>query len=105
VARRVGPGGFVLGVDRSAKAIALAVAGSEELIAGGVLGFRQAAVEEFTLVDGEAPYDLAFAVRVGALDGRHPELEVIAKQRIAAALVPGGKLFIDGGSPMREVEL
>ncbi|NIK54534.1 class I SAM-dependent methyltransferase [Kribbella shirazensis] len=105
VARRVGPSGFVLGVDRSAKAIALAVAGSEELIAAGVIAFRQATVEEFMLAAGEAPYDLAFAVRVGALDGRHPDLEFAAKQQIAAALVPGGKLFIDGGNPLRELNL
>src|SRR5881409_3304062 len=65
VARRVGPTGFVLGVDRSAKAIALAVAGSEELIAAGVIAFRQVAVEEFTLAASEAPYDVAFAARVG----------------------------------------
>jgi hypothetical protein len=105
VARRVGPTGFVLGVDRSAKAIALAVAGSVELIAADMIAFRQAAVEEFLLAPGEAPYDLAFAARVGALDGRHPDLEHAAKQRIAAALVPGGRLFIDGGSPLRELEL
>lgn len=105
VARRVGPDGFVLGVDRSAKAIALAIAGSEELIASGVIGFRQSAVEEFELTAGEAPYDLAFAVRVGALDGRHPDLELAAKQRIAAALAPGGKLFIDGGTPLRQLDL
>ncbi|WP_350279002.1 methyltransferase domain-containing protein [Kribbella sp. HUAS MG21] len=105
VAWRVGTGGFVLGVDRSAKAVQLAITGSGELLAAGIIGFRQAAVEEFTLADGEAPYDLAFAVRVGALDGRHPELEVLAKERIAAALVPGGKLFIDGGNPLREIQL
>ncbi|MFI7064894.1 SAM-dependent methyltransferase [Kribbella sp. NPDC050124] len=111
VARRVGAGehagagGFVLGVDRSAKAVRLAEAGSGELIAAGVLGFRQAEVEEFELAPGEAGFDLVFAVRVGALDGRHPELEQEARRRIAAALKPGGRFFVDGGDPLREVQL
>ncbi|MGW1346834.1 class I SAM-dependent methyltransferase [Kribbella sp. NPDC002412] len=110
VARRVqggqaGVGGFVLGVDRSAKAVRLAEAGSGELIAAGVLGFRQAAVEEFELEPGDAGFDLVFAVRVGALDGRHPELEQQARLRIAAALKPGGRFFVDGGDPLREIQL
>ena len=50
-------------------------------------------------------FDLAFAVRVGALDGRHPELEARARQRIADALTPHGRLFIDGGDPLREIRL
>ncbi|GAB2676838.1 SAM-dependent methyltransferase [Kribbella swartbergensis] len=105
VARRVGVNGFVLAIDRSAKAVAQATAGSAELIASGRLRFRQAAVETFELEPDEQPFDLAFAVRVGALDGRHPELEREARQRIAAALAPGGRLFIDGGTPLREVDL
>ncbi|WP_433165572.1 SAM-dependent methyltransferase [Kribbella sp. CA-247076] len=107
VARRVGPaaGGFVLGLDRSAKAVEQATAGSGELIAAGALGFRQVAVEEFELGPGEEPFELAFAARVGALDGRHPELEEEARRRIKAALVPGGRFFIDGGNPLRELEL
>jgi hypothetical protein len=44
-------------------------------------------------------------VRVGALDGRHLASGVKALPRIAAALVPGGRLFIDGGSPLRELKL
>jgi cyclopropane fatty-acyl-phospholipid synthase-like methyltransferase len=96
VARRVGPGGHVLAVDRSAKAVAQSVAGSAEEIAAGTLSVRQSAVEDFVLEEGEARYDLAFAVRVGALDGRHPQLEEEALRRIAAALTPAGRLFIDG---------
>ena len=53
------------------------------------------------LQDGEKPYDIAFAVRVGALDGRHPKLEKQARERIAQALVKGGRLFLDGGNPLR----
>lgn len=100
MATRVAPGA-VLGIDRSAKAIAQAEAGNDLTN----LSFRVARVEEFQLAEGEAPYDLAVAIRVGALDGRHPEIEVRALAAIAAALVPGGKLFIDGGDPLREVTL
>jgi hypothetical protein len=40
---------------------------------------------------------------VGALDGRHPELEPAALARIAKALTKNGKLLIDGGNPLREI--
>ena len=49
------------------------------------------------------PFDLAFAVRVGCLDGRHPEAAAAALTRVRAALNPGGRLFVDGGDPLREV--
>jgi SAM-dependent methyltransferase len=104
VSQRIGKG-YVLGIDRSAKAIAQAVAGSQSEIGSGRLSFRQVAVEEFVLQEGEEPYDIAFAVRVGVLDGRHPELEKAAFNRIAQALVKGGRLFLDGGDPLREVPL
>src|SRR5918996_5834938 len=74
-------------------------------IAAGRLSLRQIAVEDFELEPGEAPFDIALAVRVGALDGRHPELERQARARIVAALTPGGRLFIDGGDPLRGVSL
>ncbi len=64
-----------------------------------------AAVEAFERQPGEAPFDLALAVRVGALDGRHPELWERALRSIARALAPGGRLFVDGGDPLREVAL
>ena len=104
VARKVGDG-YVLGIDRSAKAIALATAGSNREIEAGRLGFRHVAAENFQLEQGETPYDVAIAVRIRALDGRHPELERRAKARIAAALRPGGRVFIDGGDPLMEVAL
>ncbi len=104
LARRVGSG-HVLAIDRSAKAIAQAIASSEAEIANGSLKYREAHAEEFGLEPGEAPFDLAVAVRVGALDGRHPEAGQTALVRIRAALVPGGKLFIDGGDPLREISL
>lgn len=105
VAERVGPGGFVLAIDRSAKAIAHGNAGSSELIASGQLEFRQAAIEDFQLAFGEQPFDLAFAVRVGALDGRHPAAGELAVRRLAAALTPSGRLLIDGGDPLRELTI
>jgi len=104
MAVRVG-NGHVTAIDRSPKAIAQLVAGSFAEIAAGRLSARQCAAEEFVLGSGEAPYDLAVAIRVGALDGRHPEVGERAKQCIAAALTPGGRLFIDCGDPLRELSL
>lgn len=97
--------GHVLAIDRSAKAIAQAEAASAQEIAAGRMSVRQVAAEEFALEPGEDSFDLAFAVRVGALDGRHPEAGRRALERIAAALTPGGRLFVDGGRPLREVSL
>lgn len=96
VAARVGPTGFVLATDRSARAIAQVEAGSAAEIAAGVLGVRCVAAEDLALAAGEAPYDLAFAVRVGAFDGRHPAAGEAALARLATVLVPGGLLHVDG---------
>ncbi len=104
VARRIGEG-RVLGIDRSARAISQAVAGSRSELASGCLSFRHVAVEDFELELGDAPFDIAFAVRVGALDGRHPQAGAQARLRIRAALTAHGRLFIDGGDPLREVSL
>jgi SAM-dependent methyltransferase len=103
-ARRIGDG-HVLAIDRSAKAIAQAQAACAEEIAAGRISLRQVGAEDLILAPGEAPYDLAFAVRVGALDGRHPEAGRLARQRIAAALTATGRLYIDGGDPLQEVPL
>lgn len=102
VAARVAPG-LVLAIDRSATAIVQARAASAAEIAAGVLAVRHCAVEDFALEPGEARFDLAFAMRVGALDGRHPELERRALQCIGAALTPEGRFFIDGGTPLCEI--
>lgn len=93
--------GHVLGIDRSAKAIKQAIDGSTEEIATGRLCFRHSAIEDFELRAGEEKFDLAFAVRVGALDGRHPELEKRALVQIKKALKEDGSLFIDGGDPLK----
>jgi len=104
VARRIGAG-HILVIDRSAKGVAQIERNAAAEIAAGFLSVRHVAVEDFELLPGEPRCDLAFAIRVGALDGRHPEAGVRARQRIAAALTPTGKLFIDGGDPLRSVEL
>ena len=104
VAARIGDG-HVLAIDRSATAIRQAIAASADEIAGGRLRFLRAAVEAFELPPREPRFDLAFAVRVGALDGRHPKLEQEALDRIRAALKPRGRLFVDGGDPLREIRL
>lgn len=57
------------------------------------------------MLPGEAPLDLAVAIRVGALDGRHPELQAASVAAIKAALKPGGRMYIDGGDPLREIDL
>lgn len=97
--------GCVLGIDRSATAIAQAMAASPEAVAAGRLAFRRSAIEDFALEPGEAPCDLAVAIRVGALDGRHPRQTPRALASIVAALTPGGRLFIDGGDPLCELAL
>ena len=85
--------GHVLAIDRSAKAIAQAIAGSSPELATGKLEFRCVAIEDLILAKGERPYDLAFAIRVGALDGRHPAAGVAALSRLRQALVEGGRVF------------
>jgi SAM-dependent methyltransferase len=104
ISTRIG-NGYILAIDRSAKAIQQAIAGSQREIGTGTLSFKQTAIEAFELNPGEERFDLAVAIRVGALDGRHPEIEAIALQQIAKALKKTGRLFIDGGSPLKEVVL
>jgi SAM-dependent methyltransferase len=97
--------GYVLAVDRSAVAVAQARAAATAEIAAGRLEVREATAENFRLQDGEEPYDLVFAVRVGALDGRHPSAGRLVLQRIAAATTASARLFIDGGTPLRELTI
>jgi SAM-dependent methyltransferase len=97
--------GRVLAIDRSPAPIAQARAASADEIAAGRLEFRQIAAEDFELQSGEDPYDIAFAVRVGALDGRHPKAGERVLERIAQATTPGARLFIDGGDPLRELTI
>lgn len=104
VAERIGDG-HVLAIDRSRTVLDQAVRVSGPELATGTLAYRCCAIEDFVLDPGEPPYDLVFAVRVGALDGRHPESTAPALRRIVAATAPGARLFIDGGSPLVEFAL
>jgi len=101
---RIGDG-QVTAIDRSATAIRLARAAGEPLIRAGRLKLLNVSAEDYELSPGEEPFDLAFAIRVGALDGRHPEAGLRAKQRIAAALRPHGRLFIDHADGVLEAPL
>lgn len=101
---RIGDG-QVVAIDRSARAIAQARANAPAGPVSKRLEFRQVSAEQFALQHGERQFDLAFAMRVGALDGRHPELAARALSAIAAALKPTGRLFIDGGDPLIELDL
>lgn len=96
MAARVVPDGQVLGLDRSDRAIAQAIAGSAAELAAVRVSSRRGAIEEFALADGEAPFDLIVAVRVGALDGRYSDAQAAAWPRLCAALIRGGRIFVDG---------
>lgn len=104
IARRIGDG-YVLAIDRSANAVRQANMSSKAEIETGRLSFKQMAIEKFELGPGEKQFDIAVAVRAGALDGRHPEIEKQALTKIAKALTKNGKLFIDGGNPLQEISL
>lgn len=104
LSRRIG-NGHILAIDRSVKAFQKATNGAKAEIESGKLSFRQVAIEEFELEPNEKQFDLAIAVRVGALDGRHLEIEKQSMTKIAKALTKGGKLFIDGGNPLKELNL
>lgn len=104
VAARIGMG-HVLGIDRSPAAIAQAVAASADLIASGRLAFCHASIEAFEPEAHLPPFDLVFAVRVGALDGRHPDAGRLALANIARLVANKGRVFVDGGDPLREIHL
>lgn len=97
--------GHVLAIDRSAAVIADAEAASVDEIMSGRMSLRHVAAEEFVLQAGEEPFDIVFAVRVGALDGRYPQAGQQVLRRIAKATTPDARLFIDGGDPLRELSI
>lgn len=104
ISRRIGDG-HILAIDRSAKAIQQAISGSKTEIEMGRLSLRQASIETFKLNKNEKSFDIVVAARVGALDGRHTEIEKQSLQNIAKALKTNGKLFVDGGNPLKEISL
>lgn len=97
--------GHVLAIDRSARAVAQAAASASDQVAAGRMRVRHVAAEDFVLLSEDEPFDIVFAVRVGALDGRHPTAGHQVMRRIAAATKPGARLFIDGGQPLRELPI
>lgn len=103
VARRLGPSGHVLVIDRSAKGVDLIRRAAAAEIEAGALSVRRVAVEEASLAKGEAPFDLAFACRVGVLDGRHPAQRDRALAALRTMLVPDGGIYVDTGSPLRRL--
>lgn len=94
---------YVLAMDRSAKAIEQADKASQQEIKTGRLKFICSSIEAFEWPDDEPKFDVAFAIRVGALDGRHPEIEKAALRNIFRSLKKNGRLFIDGGTPLKEI--
>jgi trans-aconitate methyltransferase len=97
--------GHILAIDRSEKAVAEARRAAAGEIASGRMSVRHVAAEDFVLQPGEAPFELVFAIRVGALDGRHPDLGRQVLERIAAATTHTARLFVDGGAPLRELDI
>lgn len=73
--------GHILAIDRSAKAIDQAAAAGAGQIADGRLRVRFIAAEDFVLRPDDEPFDIVFAIRVGSLDGRHPEVGERVMQR------------------------
>ncbi len=105
VVERVGPHGHVLVVDRSVTGIAATERACRDQIDAGLMSVLCASVESFTLPPGCPPFDLAFACRVGVLDGRHPREYEQAIARVSAALVPGASLYVDTGDPLTRIAL
>ncbi|WP_458682591.1 class I SAM-dependent methyltransferase [Prescottella equi] len=105
VCRRIAPDGHILVIDRSATGIAHIMKNASLEVAAGTLSARCVAVEDFVLQPGEEPFDLAFGIRVGALDGRHLDAWSHARGRIRQALKSGAQLYVDGGTPLRTVDL
>lgn len=97
VCRRIGHG-RVVAIDRSATAIRIAEQASRVECEAGLLELHAVSIEDFALSDTEPRFDLAFAQRVGALDGRHPA--DAARERLKAALKPDAFLFVEGAAPI-----
>ena len=86
-----------LASNRGARVTGLdAAEGLIEYARGAVPGasFQVGDIEHLPFEDGT--FDVVFAVRVGALDGRHPVAGRAAWARITAALATGGQVLLDG---------
>jgi cyclopropane fatty-acyl-phospholipid synthase-like methyltransferase len=104
VAERIGDGHIHV-IDRSPRGVAQIERSASAQIAAGRLSVQCVAVEDFVRPTGHPPYDLAFAVRVGALDGRHPRAGEQARRRLRLALAPHAPLYTDGGDPLTRLAL
>lgn len=104
ISQRVGDG-FVLALDRSEKVVSTARRLSASQVEAGRLEFRACSIETFELASDEERFDICFAMRVGAFDGRHPEIEAAAITHVRESLRTGGRFFIDTGTPLQEVQL
>lgn len=104
LSRRIAKG-YVVAIDRSSKAINKAISISGKELEKGNLRYITAKIEDLDTGSLTMKFDLALAIRVGAFDGRHPELEMKALEKVATLLKPKGKFFIDGGKPVRELDL
>ena len=93
-------------MDRSERGVEATRRNAAAEIEAGLLDVRLAVAEEVALEPGETAYDVAFACRVGVLDGRHPEGHDAAVASLRAMLVPGAPILIgtdDDSDPVREL--
>jgi hypothetical protein len=86
-------------LDRSQAGIERTRAACHAEIEAGLLSTLCASADDFKLPANTELFDIAFACRVGALDGRHPQLYARSISNLALAVVQGGKLYVDTGTP------
>lgn len=96
---------FILGLDRSIRSLQKAELLSARYLAEGRINYHHGAIEDFQWPAEAEKFDFAVAIRVGVLDGRHPKGTAKALANIAGALKKGGKLHIDKGNPLIEIDL
>ncbi|GAA0944643.1 class I SAM-dependent methyltransferase [Pseudonocardia zijingensis] len=82
-------GGSVLGIDRSATMVEMALRRNATHVAAGRAAFQVAALHEADL--GEARFDLAFAIHVPVLLRGDPARELAV---VRAHLAPGGRFAL-----------
>lgn len=83
-------GGSLLGLDRSAKAVAASIERNHDAVARGIAEFRAVALEEAD-PDELGRFDTVFAVNVNLFWVRPAQREL---RLIASLLRPGGKLWL-----------
>ena len=83
-------GGSLLGLDRSAKAVAASIERNDEAVARGIAEFRAVALEDAD-PDEVGSFDTVFAVNVNLFWVRPAQTEL---RLIGRLLRPGGKLWL-----------